>query len=197
MDYAVSENRPFFFALFRHACFVASRGCWHTALEVTKLLLALEPADDPLATLLMIDYFAVRAQEYEYLIALYNEWNPRRQLEWLPNFAYMIALAYYLHSESLPAGSAVREQHLSHADTHLQTALQRFPGVIVPLMRKCGTPLPSSTGDHAFYLDTPLTESEKNVDLLCELLIDRAFTMWKLPGVFDWVQVCGDLLLVD
>jgi hypothetical protein len=187
MSYTVYENRSFFLALFRHIAFVSSRGCWRTAFELTKLLLSLDPTDDPLASLLMMDYFAIRAQEYQYLMSLFSEWNPRRQLDWLPNFSFSIALAYFLASAN--ADSATSEVYLATANQMLQQAIIRFPVVVPLLSRKCVLPLPKSTGEHAFFDETPMSSSEKTVELLAMMYVDRAFSVWKLPGVFDWLVV--------
>ena len=96
---------------------LAWKGCWRTALEFGKVLLSLNVDDDPLCALLMIgrrssrgrraesaretdakpacsaDYFALRANEHEWLVRLYDEWNADRNLQLLPNFALSVALA--------------------------------------------------------------------------------------------------------
>jgi hypothetical protein len=107
MNYLIFENRAFFLALFRHTIFVSSRGCWRTAFEISKLLLSLDPTNDPLGALLMIDYYALRSNQYEYLVQLYEEWNASRQLEWLPNFAFSYALALFLLAKEKSSGLMV------------------------------------------------------------------------------------------
>lgn len=57
---------------------------------------SLDPEEDPLGVILMIDNYAIRSSQYEYLIKLYHEWNPVRNLFQLPNFAFSAALATYL-----------------------------------------------------------------------------------------------------
>ncbi len=39
LDYRVQENRSFFIALFRYVFYVASRSCYRSALEYSKMLL--------------------------------------------------------------------------------------------------------------------------------------------------------------
>lgn len=56
---------------------------------------SLDPENDPLAVILMIDNYALRCSDYEFILLLYNLWNPVRNLFQLPNFAFSIALAEY------------------------------------------------------------------------------------------------------
>ena len=44
------------------------KGCSRTALEFCKLLISMVPQEDPFGALLRIDYYAIRAKEYDYLI---------------------------------------------------------------------------------------------------------------------------------
>lgn len=73
-------DRSFFIALFRHILNVGRKGCYRTALELCKLLLNLSPDDDPLAVSLMLDFYALRAQEYSWLVALYDLYEPTKNL---------------------------------------------------------------------------------------------------------------------
>jgi hypothetical protein len=49
------------------------KGCNRTGLEFCKLLLSLDPSQDPYGVLLRIDYYAIRAKEYKYLIKLIKQ----------------------------------------------------------------------------------------------------------------------------
>ncbi|EGD77269.1 hypothetical protein PTSG_08363 [Salpingoeca rosetta] len=98
LDYRYYENRAFFIALFKHISYVSHRGCWRTALECCKLLLALDPDNDPVAAILLIDYFALRSRELSYFLSLCRVWGAKKKLDWLPNFAFSHALAEYMLS---------------------------------------------------------------------------------------------------
>jgi hypothetical protein len=74
----------------------SNRGCWKTAFEFSKLLLALSPEEDPLAMILVVDFYALRASRFEWVEQLVDEWDGTRQLLWLPNIAYSIAYAEYV-----------------------------------------------------------------------------------------------------
>lgn len=56
----MEPNQLLFDALFRHIQQLNKRGCVRTAFECCKLLLSLDKSD-PLGTLCMIDYLAIRA----------------------------------------------------------------------------------------------------------------------------------------
>ena len=92
LDYKRQENRSFFIALFRHLNFVGARACYRTALEFAKMILSLDP-DDPVGILLLIDFYAIRAQQYKWFVSLYDELEPSKNLSQLPNWAYSIAVA--------------------------------------------------------------------------------------------------------
>ena len=103
-----------------HICTV-----YRTSLELCKFLLSLDPEDDPVAVVLMVDFYALRAREYEWFIKFCNLWESSRNLTQLPNIAYGLALANF------------RLGNLETANELLQNALLMFPGVLMPLLEKC------------------------------------------------------------
>ena len=70
LDGDVRENRGLFVALARHAQMLGKKGYSRTALEVCKLLLSLSPLLDPQCVALFIDYHAIRAHQYAWLVEL-------------------------------------------------------------------------------------------------------------------------------
>ena len=115
--------------------FVGSRACYRTALEICKVLLTLDPATDPLAIVLLVDFYALRSRCYQWLIDLYTAWNPSRNLSQLPNFSYSTALAtFHLAQDTVGSSSSAL---LITADSLLQEALLSFPSVLLPLLDKC------------------------------------------------------------
>jgi hypothetical protein len=75
LRYKHAENRGFFLVIFRHLSYVGRKGCHKTAFELCKLLLSLDPDGDPLCVLLMIDYYAIRCCEYQFIIDLHDRWG--------------------------------------------------------------------------------------------------------------------------
>uniref|UniRef100_H2YLA4 Uncharacterized protein n=1 Tax=Ciona savignyi TaxID=51511 RepID=H2YLA4_CIOSA len=64
--------------------------------------------------ILLIDYFAIRAAENEFLIRFAEEWGADRNLDLLPNWAFSLAFAQFNLADS---GSNEK------ADESLQDAL--------------------------------------------------------------------------
>ncbi|KAG0212525.1 Transcription factor 25 [Mortierella sp. GBA30] len=180
------ENRPFFLAIHRHIQFLGRRGCWRTAFEFNKLLLSLDPEHDELGSLLSIDFYALKAQEYTYLLKLYERLQQEHGLDKLPNFAYSTALAKF-HLETSQGNTG--HEGSSRA---LQRAILMFP-TAVPLLADQGSFSVDAeiSGEAAFY---PASDLPKVLDLYIHLFVSRNFALWKEPEVISWLksntQVC-------
>lgn len=94
-------------------------------MEFCKLLLSLDPEGDPLAVILSLDFYALRAKEYEWFIEFCKLWDNTRNLTQLPNIAFSLALAHF------------HLGNISSANELLQNALIMFPGILIPLLEKC------------------------------------------------------------
>jgi len=66
--------------------------------ELCNVACSLDPDDDPLCMLLLMDFYALRSEQYEFLIRMYTEWDSHRNLSQLPNFAFSVPLAKYHQS---------------------------------------------------------------------------------------------------
>ncbi|KAG0373867.1 Transcription factor 25 [Mortierella sp. AD032] len=173
------ENRSFFLALHRHIQFLGRRGCWRTAFEFNKLLLSLDPKHDELGSLLSIDFFALKAQEYVYLQKLFERLQEEHGLSQLPNFAYSMAMAQF-HLEVAQGKTHDESSKL------LQRAILLFPSA-VPLLADQGSFSVDSeiSGEAAFY---PATDLPKILDLYIHLFVSRNFALWKEPEVISWLK---------
>lgn len=101
LNYKHQANRALFLALFKHLTFIGGRACYRTSLELAKVLLSLDPVGDPMAIVLSMDLYALRAREYEWFIDFCDLWNEERNLTQLPNIAYSLALAYFRIDDSV------------------------------------------------------------------------------------------------
>jgi hypothetical protein len=118
---------------------VGQRACHRTALELCKVLMSLDPLGDPLAMVLVVDLYALRSRQYEWLVQLAAEWESTRNLSQLPNFAFSTAVALF---------------HLgkhAQADEALQNALIMFPGVLTRLLEKCGVQTDAKVLGHHYF----------------------------------------------
>ncbi|KAK9760014.1 hypothetical protein K7432_016391 [Basidiobolus ranarum] len=190
LDYNLGENRSFFLAICRHLQFLARRGCWRTAFEFDKLLLSLSPDDDPLGALLSLDFYALKSQEYEYLLQFYNEWDS--DLSKYPSFLYSCAMAKYkLESKSNEKG---HQESLAL----LSKAILRFPAALVILFEKCGTHLDSEITNNPFFREDCKFVSQSSgtpLKILIDLFAERNFSLWKEPEVITWVKEAIPLAL--
>lgn len=107
LDYSWNANKPLFKALFKHMQHLGRRGCHRTALEVCKLLLSLD-SDDPMGALFCIDYFALRAEQYQWLQRFVREYGAERSLPLLPSFSLSVALAQFHLEAQRSESSSIR-----------------------------------------------------------------------------------------
>jgi len=153
-------------------------------LEICKVLLTLDPATDPLAIVLLVDFYALRSRCYQWLIDLYTAWNPSRNLSQLPNFSYSTALAtFHLAQDTVGSSSSAL---LITADSLLQEALLSFPSVLLPLLDKCSIePHPDVMGCQ-YFLDS--RSDPPALATLCTLYTARTFHCWKEPEILPWLE---------
>ena len=181
LDYKRQENRALYIALFRHLHYVGSRACYRTALEICKVLLNLDPNVDPLAIVLLVDFFAIRSRSYQWLIDFYNAFNPTRNLSQLPNFAFSVALATFHRYQESKASPQLEE-----ADRLLQEALLSFPSVLLPLLDKCSIEPDPSVQACSFFLDC--RSDPPALTALTTLYVTRTFHCWKEPELLPWLE---------
>jgi hypothetical protein len=69
-------------------------------------IFSLDPVNDPMCVLLMIDFYALRSEEFEFLIRLYNEWEvrylvlphiPAKPIYACPNFFFFFKVLILPH----------------------------------------------------------------------------------------------------
>ncbi|SMY29636.1 unnamed protein product [Zymoseptoria tritici ST99CH_1A5] len=70
LDFRYAANREFYLAVWRYSQNLAMRALWRTVYEWSKLLLALEPANDPYALSLVLDHYALRSNQHTSYLAL-------------------------------------------------------------------------------------------------------------------------------
>ncbi|XP_034658743.1 transcription factor 25 isoform X1 [Drosophila subobscura] len=177
LDYRRQENRSFYIVLFKHAQYLEERACSRTAFEISKLLLSLQPETDPLAMILVIDYYALRSKQFGWLVEFYEEYNAARNLSQLPNMAYSYALALYtLH------GACERSNEA------LQYALLMFPAVLRPLLDEMSVQTDKRVlASSYFFSDVSGNQSPALHQLVC-LYVCRARVVWRSTEVLPWLE---------
>ncbi|CAF0877767.1 unnamed protein product [Rotaria sordida] len=175
LEYRIQANRSFFICLFKHIIYIGERGCSRTALEFCKVLLSLDPIDDPLAILLLLDYYAIRCEEYNYLIHFYTEQNQRLNLDGLPNFAYSTALAYF------------RLSSYDEANETLQNALIRFPSILKYLLDKLSIK-PDRTVEKCRYFSDSERYETNALKCVQQLYVVRMSNEWKEKDELEFLR---------
>ncbi|KAJ8962953.1 hypothetical protein NQ314_005670 [Rhamnusium bicolor] len=177
LDYRKQENRALYITLFKHLMFVGGKACYRTSLEFCKLLLSLDPDGDPVAVKLAIDFYAIRAREYQWLIDFVTEWDSSKNLLQLPNFAFSLAAAYFYNGDS------------AKADLLLQDALLMFPGVLLSLLEKCSVQIDNRVAYHTFFSNAD--DQKKQPPALNQLIllyINRSYHIWKDSDLLPWLE---------
>ncbi|XP_017074174.1 transcription factor 25 isoform X2 [Drosophila eugracilis] len=184
LDYRRQENRSFYIVLFKHAQYLEERACSRTAFEISKLLLSLQPDTDPLAIILVIDYYALRSKQFGWLVEFYEEYNAARNLNQLPNMAYSYALALHtLH------GACERSNQA------LQYALLMFPGVLRPLLDEMSVQTDKRVlASSYFFADVSGNQSPALHQLVC-LYVCRARVVWRQNEVLPWLESNVNIVL--
>ncbi|XP_053304821.1 transcription factor 25 [Spea bombifrons] len=188
LDYRRAENRGFFLALFKHMYFLEKRGCPRTALEFCKLILGLDPEDDPLCMLLLIDFLSLRAREYSFLVRLFEEWEDHRNLSQLPNFAFSVPLALFHVSQQEDVSEQEERTTRDRASRLLRQALIMFPGVLPPLLDSCGVQPDDTVASHAFFGAVAQISQPPALSQLIALYIGRCHSLWKDAVVMSWLE---------
>lgn len=132
----------------------------------------MEPEENPYAALLSIDYAAVRAREYNYLIQL------RDSAEWLNETGYLLNIHY---SAALAEYMLEKEQKKSHeiSSESLSQAIQQFPWLIAPLFYELKLTFPT---------DFPPTVPPSPLQALyTDLYIHRSKDLWTPPELSSWL----------
>lgn len=175
-----AENRPIFTAIFRHIDSLARKGCWKAAFEFQKLLFALSPSDDPLCSLLFIDFYALKSGSFQWYLTFWDENVERLQV--LPNAMYSRAVCQW-EIETLASDS-----HDS-SDLLLQEAIRKFPGVVTAIFEKLSySELFMKHQIFSPYNATYAFDMYATLSIYQDLYIEKNHSLWKVPGILGWLR---------
>lgn len=209
LNYKRPENRPFFVALFKFMMFSVKFQCIKTGLEVAKLLLSLDYEMDPLSVMLIIDYIAINAKNYDFLIQLFNAKDEENEnfgakIRILPNMILNTALAYLMKSldktpknvdaeKVVKLASSERQTLFNKSNELLQEAIFMFPSILRPFLESMSIQVDDSVRRCPyFYVDTtvdyPLNISPLLHDMI-NIFIERNANIWKsIPDILLWLE---------
>lgn len=162
LDFRRPENREFWLAGWRYITNLGQRGTWRTAYEWAKLLLSLDPENDPLCIALVLDQMALRAGQATHLLKLIEcSFFSRR---WLAraNIAISNSLAEYKNKEH------------SRSEHQLKRAISTYPWIFVRLFQELNIErIPKS-----IWGKSPRSRREK---FDCEFYVHGSKDLWNTP----------------
>lgn len=169
LDFRRPENREFWLAGWRYIANLGQRGTWRTTYEWAKLLLALDPREDPHCVRKIIDQLALRGGQAEHFLKLCS-CPPLLDDSWMsqPNIRISAALAHYKLNHAVECRNALRE------------AVEVFPWIFARLFKELNIEhIPKSIWGKA-----PRTEREK---LECESYVHGAKDLWNTPEAISFL----------
>jgi hypothetical protein len=148
------------------------RATWRTSFEWAKMLLAMDPEQDPYCLRLLIDQLALRGREPGALIDLVEADYLQRQWKVPPNLAFSVALAHDRMKQPQKARSTLRN------------AVKEYPWLAARLCKELEiSPIPK-----------PVWGKEPNgeyQELLCQLYVPKAKDLWNnTEGTTLLVEIC-------
>ncbi|KAI9735763.1 MAG: hypothetical protein M1818_006372 [Claussenomyces sp. TS43310] len=162
LDFARPENRELWLAGYQYIKSLIMKGTYRTALEWAKLLLSLDPEQDPYCMLLMIHHLAIRAHEFRYLLDL----GPVSILEIRDTSGGYTKPSLALAAMHLKQGAECRR--------FLGDSIRDVPWLFCKLFQELGldSPPPSIWGTE------PRTDAEV---LFTELYVRQTKDLWNTP----------------
>lgn len=192
LKFSHEPNKPFFLALFRFAQNLSRRGCHRTSLQCAKLLLALDDGD-PLGALQAIDYYALRAKEFQWLLRMSEEYlDGQCTLSLYPNFAFSLALAK--HRIEMDAGSSLHTGEKS--DEMLLQAVMLHPVAVKMLVEKLQEKGVAREAKWQEILGRPFFREafidSASLEHLSRIFVERQHLMWKSDEILLWLRTVAD-----
>ncbi|OJD29977.1 nulp1-pending protein [Diplodia corticola] len=162
LDFRRPENREFWLAAWRYIANLGMRATWRTVYEWAKLLLSLDPENDPYCVRLVIDQFAIRGrQQQDFINLAQSEFFKERWAD-LPSIQLTLGLAH------------VQAKERSKGQQTLYTAIGKYPWVAARLFQE----LEVNDIPPGIWGKQPRTPYEH---LLTELYVIRAKDIWNTP----------------
>ncbi|KRZ06094.1 Transcription factor 25 [Trichinella zimbabwensis] len=173
----------FFIVLMKQLFFCMRRELYRTALEYAKVIYNLNPEEDPLAMVLVIDYLFLVNKEYETFVKFYTAKEKAVSLQSLPNMSYSIALARFFIAQK----SGLQEDYEA-ADKALLEAMVRFPTLLPALFNTLNLDYQPADYFSNWCYSKFFREDKSSLTLLYNLYMSRVAFVWKERRVAEWVE---------
>lgn len=206
MNFDEPANRSFFLALFYHVQGLSRRGLHRTALEVGKLLLALDE-EDPLGMTFFLDFLAVCAQEHQFIARMCSFDAPGgTPMSTLPNWAFALALAARHAREQPSTASGLPvwggDGEIIDPSSQLRRAVISCPLAVQRLMAKLNGQGAAKGLEWQALLNDPFFVNATDHDSatyshVVDLFVERHHLLWKSPEILDWLKEACQRVIAD
>ncbi|CAG8959997.1 hypothetical protein HYFRA_00012715 [Hymenoscyphus fraxineus] len=164
LDFSRPENREVWLAGYQYIKSLVMKGTYRTALEWAKLLLSLDPEDDPYCMRFMVHHLALRAGEFNWLLDLFESHLPEL-------WGHSTAIAHIKPSLALAAMSLKEGVQCRKL---LTESMKTVPWLYTRLFKELNLDAPPSIwGIEA--------RSEAEI-LLTEIYVLQTKDLWNTPG---------------
>ncbi|CAI2320552.1 unnamed protein product [Caenorhabditis sp. 36 PRJEB53466] len=180
LDYTDYENRAFFLLLHRHMLNAAHKRCWETAWNTAKLIFKLDPTGDPLAIMSIIDGYALKAKQFQWVLNTYEAAKSFKKLNLLPNWPYSVALARHALAKD--------EGEHETAEKELRLAIRHFPSVVVQLMDNLQINPDSAVMNCKMFTSFVADNEPDSLKLLVKIYAKETEEVWKQPEILLFLE---------
>ncbi|KAF1921965.1 transcriptional repressor TCF25-domain-containing protein [Ampelomyces quisqualis] len=172
LDFRRPENREFWLAIWRYIGTLTVRATWRTALEWAKLMLVMDPEQDPYCIRLLFDQLALRGRDPQAVVDLVETDLLQRLWKVPPNLAFSVALAHDRLKQPQKARSTLRN------------AIKEYPWLAARLCKELDiSPIPKPV-----WGKEPSTDYQ---EILCQLYTPKAKDLWNTAEATSLlVEVC-------
>lgn len=168
LDFRRPENREFWLAAWRYVTNLGQRGTWRTAYEWAKLLLSLDPENDPFCIVLVLDQLALRAGQATHLLKLTDSSFFSKKWRSRVNIGISTCLAEYKNKEQ------------SKSEYLLKIAMSTYPWIFARLFQE----LKIERIPKSIWGKLPRSRREK---FECEVYVHGSKDLWNTPEIIALV----------
>lgn len=161
-------NGAFMRAIAKAMRVAGRRDCNETAFNLAKMLISLAPDRDPCFGLLVVDFYALRCKEYDWILASHDS----RELKLIPAVSFARAIALFYKTRQMDSTLPRAE-----ADDELRLAARRFPFYARGVLSDASRPVPK-------WMET--VSVDELSERLCALSVTRHQPLWTTELV-SWL----------
>ncbi|XMA12831.1 hypothetical protein WAI453_005622 [Rhynchosporium graminicola] len=168
LDFARPENRELWLAAYQYIKSLLQKGTYRTALEWAKLILSLDPEEDPYCMRLLIHQLALKAREFNWLLDVSESEIPEI---WAPSHLGKCHAAS--HTTPSLAFAALQLKESVQCRKLLTDSMQNLPWLFTHLFKELDLDAPPS-----IWGIMPRTDAES---LFTELYVVQTKDLWNTP----------------